>query len=322
MNNVGKYLYNRFVPAQKRWEPIISVYYLNYACEFKCTYCSNGAGVPYYELPDIKVDAVKAFEIIKQIRKYTDYFVLTGGEPLQYEGIADLLLRIKNLKFKNFVFTTNGFYFEKYMDELMQSVDSLVFSLDSMKKEKAEHLWAMPAGTFEKVMENIKLAHDIKKQSKSKKPDLVISSVVTPDSIEDLYEVFEFSKKMGFEFAACPQLIGVKAHPDLYDNDEYRNFYNFLIIEKKKRSKIYGTVKYLEYMRDLRTFKCNPFTMLVVSPAGEIYFPCLEKGHPACNIMDIDNLHIARQKGERKYGPKPTCGNQCHSACALSFAIR
>ncbi len=321
MNIVSKYLYNRFVPGQKRWYPFIAVYYLNYSCDFRCSYCSDGSGKPYYELPEVRTTVAEAYGIIRRIRQYAGYFVLTGGEPLQYEGIGELLPMIKKLKFSNFVFTTNGYYFDDYQEQIMDSVDSLVFSLDTLNPAKSVAMWGMAEGTFDKVMSNILLAASLKSKAGASGPDIVISSVVTPENIEDLYDVYEFSMKSGFEFAACPQLMGVKAHHSLYGNEAYRRFYDFLIGEKKKRRKIYGSLRYLEYMRDLKTFTCKPFTMLVVSPAGEIYYPCLERGRPACNIMDTDNLHAARELGREKYGPKPECGNQCHSACALTFGL-
>ena len=317
MNNISKYLYNKFVPNPKRWYPIISVYYLNYSCDFKCSYCSDGSGVPYYKLTDIKVELNDAIEIIKHIRKYTDYFVLTGGEPLQYPEISELLLKIGELKFKNFILTTNGFYYDKYYEEISKSVNSLVFSLDSMNKEKAENLWGMPEATFDKIISNINMAHKIK----SANTNIILSTVLTPSNIDDAYDVYKFACQNGFEFAACPQLMGVKANQELYGNKSYSQFYNYLIKEKKKGGKIFGSVKYLEYMRELKTFNCKPFTMLVVSPTGEIYYPCLEKGNPARNIKDVGNLHQAKLLGEEKYGQKPLCGNQCHSACALTFAL-
>jgi MoaA/NifB/PqqE/SkfB family radical SAM enzyme len=321
MNNISKYLYTKLISDPNRWYPFISFYYLTYSCEFRCVYCSDGKGIPYYKLPDYKVELDEAIEIITQIRKYTDYFVLTGGEPLQYPEISKLLIKIKELKFKNFILTTNGFYFDKCQDEILNSIHSLVFSLDSMDKDKSEKLWRMPEGTFDKVIDNINKAHELISQKKSGKPVITISSVVTPKNIEDQYDVYEFAKQKGFEFSASLQLMGVKANPELWGNIEYIRFYNYMIQEKKKGGKIYGSVKYLEYMRDLKSFNCKPFTMLVISPNGTIFYPCLEIGHSAGNIKDISSLSEAKSIGEDTFGPQPKCSNQCQSCCALTFAL-
>ncbi len=73
-------------------------------------------------------------------------------------------------------------------------------------------------------------------------------------------------------------------------------------------------------MRDLRKFDCRPFTMLVVSPVGDVFYPCLEIGQAAGNLFVEGNLHRLRQQGWAKFGPQPDCDTRCHSACALGFS--
>lgn len=93
-------------------------------------------------------------------------------------------------------------------------------------------------------------------------------------------------------------------------------------LEKQGQTRrIFGTIKYLEYMRDLRKFQCRPFTMLVVSPLGEVFYPCLERGNYAGNLLAEDDLHKIREEGEKRFGPQPECDNRCHSACALGFGL-
>jgi hypothetical protein len=61
--------------------------------------------------------------------------------------------------------------------------------------------------------------------------------------------------------------------------------------------------------------------MLVVSPLGEVFYPCLEIGKYSGNLLQENNLHDLRVKGEKLFGPKPNCDNRCHSACALGFGL-
>ena len=46
-----KLLYHRWVQAPRHWNPLVGIYYLTYACELWCPYCSDGAGRPYWTLP-------------------------------------------------------------------------------------------------------------------------------------------------------------------------------------------------------------------------------------------------------------------------------
>jgi hypothetical protein len=65
-----------------------------------------------------------------------------------------------------------------------------------------------------------------------KKYRICISSVVTPGNIDGLYQVYEFSRQNNYEFAAAPQLEGVKTNKGLIGNSTYHRFFNFLKDEK------------------------------------------------------------------------------------------
>jgi hypothetical protein len=113
----------------------------------------------------------------------------------------------------------------------------------------------------------------------------------------------------------------VKPPPELKTSRAYHAFFDFLIQEKQKGADIFGSSLYLAYMRDFKKFHCRPFTMLVVDPLGNIFYPCLELGQTASNILESDDLHSHRQQAFTKFGPQPQCDTRCHSACALGFAL-
>jgi MoaA/NifB/PqqE/SkfB family radical SAM enzyme len=295
---------------------LLSVYYLTYACDFRCPYCSDGAGNPYYRLRSPTLPGPKVLDLLRIIRRQCDHLVITGGEPLQHPDFAAVMRGLGALKFRDVILTTNGCALDSCLPAVADSVDHLVFSLQSIESQRADAWYGRDRGTHQRVLANIERAAEYL----GRKFKIVISSVVTPDNLEDLYGVYHFAKKQGFRLAACPQLVGVKAHESLAGNPEYRKFYDFLIAEKRKGGNIQGTVDYLEYLRDLRRFSCRPFTLLVVSPAGDVFYPCLEIGHFAGNLFTEDNLDRLRQQGRERFGPQPQCGARCHSACALGFS--
>ncbi len=320
MNNpniIYKYFHHKLSSNTAKWYPIIAVYYLTYKCDFRCPYCSDGNKTPYYNLPSPLIDKNEVLEILKNIRKYSDYLVLTGGEPLNYPECSNVLQELKSLKFKEVIFTTNGHKLETYLNEISNTVNKLIFSIDTLDSKKANQWFGNGEGTFEQIMANIEKAAKHKK----KKYEIIISSVVTPDNIDDIYDVYDFAQQYNFTLAAAPQLVGVKAHNKLENNEKYKVLFDFLISEKLKGRKVYGTVPYLQYLKNLEKFKCYPFTMLVVSPEGKVFYPCLEIGHLLKKIQDTNNLHLLRQHGEEKYGPQPSCDIRCHSACALGFSM-
>lgn len=215
------------------------------------------------------------------------------------------------------MFTTNGFALDACLEHLASSVTELVVSLDTLDGRKGDAVYGAGKGVHERILRNIERAAKFHRRRYA----VTISSVVTPDGIDDLYQVYEYSRQRGFMFAACPQLVGVKANTDLADSPKYREFYDFLLAEKRKGANIFGTGPYLEHMRDLRKFRCRPFTMLVVSPLGEVFYPCLEQGHRAGNLLEEPDLHDLRRRAAKCFGPQPECDNRCHSACALGFGV-
>lgn len=317
MNDAFKYLFHKLVDSHDKWYPFISVYYLTYRCRFRCPYCSDGLQRPYYSLPDEDPDPLTALSILKEIRKHCEYVVITGGEPLEYSYLDEILNGIEVLGFKGVVLTTNGYDVEKHLPSLAGSVDTLVFSLDTLDHQKADRWYDVGSGALEKILSNIETAACFA----PRKYQITISCVVTPENLDDVYKVYEYTERNGFTLAASPQLVGVKAHDTLLNNWAYRDLYDFLIKEKKRGGDVYGTTKYLEYMRDFTKFECRPFTMLVVSPSGSVYYPCLELGKNAGNILKNGNLHQLRCRGRQAFGAQPSCDARCHSPCALGFAL-
>jgi len=315
MNSAIGYLMHLLRPGSARWRPILAVHYLTYACEFRCPYCSDGTGTPYHQLRSPMLPADRVLDLFANIRRHCEYLVITGGEPLQHPESNDILARTAALRFRGVILTTNGRHLERVLPAVAGSVTELVVSLQTMDSAKADLEYGRP-GAHQQILDNIERAAN----HPGRKYDIVISSVATPENIEDLRGVYQYASERGFRLAVCPQLVGVKAHSALENNPAYRELFDFLIVRKKAGARVQGTVDYLEYMRDLKKFDCRPFTMLVVGPMGEVFYPCLELGHPAGNLLDEPDLDRIRRDGCERYGPQPDCGTQCHSACALGFS--
>lgn len=307
------FLYHLIIGGDN-WRPLLGVHYLTYACSFRCPYCSDGAQNPYYALRETPLNAIQNLEILRRVRQHCDHVVLTGGEPLQHPEISEILQGLPALKFKSVTFTTNGFELKKHLEALKGGVTDLVVSLDSLDEIKSDACFGKGSGTFKRILNALEAARQVSGLR------IHISAVVRPENLDDLPELYRWSQAQGFRFAACPQLMGKKAHPDLPGDPRYQAFYDLLLVEKRKGGQIFGGTKYLEHMRDLKAFKCRPFTMLVTSPQGNVFYPCLERGSFAGNILEESDLRKLGQRGLEAQGPRGKCPVQCHSACALGFA--
>lgn len=333
MNSFFKYLYHRCVDGESRWYPLLAVYYLTYRCKFRCPYCSNGANQPYHRLPDNAVDADTALEILRRIRRHSEHLVITGGEPLEHAGVGEVLRRLPALKFKTIAFTTNGYALDRHVPEIAAAIDTLVVSLDTLDVRKADAWFGQGDGALTKILANIEAAAAYR----NRRYEIIISAVATPNNIPDLYAVHRYAQARGFQLAVCPELQGVKAPEKLRLSPKYKTFFNFLLSEKKRGQAIFGSMLYLEHMRDFRAFRCHPFALLAVDPRGKIFYPCLEIGQAAGNILDHDDLHAVR-RAARRHAVLPAafasncdthcvrnsgtdCTANCHSACALGFSL-
>jgi len=317
MNPALKYLYHKFIDSPSSWYPMLAVYYLTYQCDFRCPYCSNGFSKPYHQLPEDVLSLNEIREVFSRIRNTSDYLVITGGEPLKHPDFGRVIEGVRGLKFRDVALNTNGFEVDRFMDEIARSVNTLIFSLDTLAEDKADAWFGRGAGVLRKIRANITHAA----RYPGRRYRIIISSVVTPGNIPDLYAVYDFAQTNGFTFAVCPELRGVKPPAELQDNEAYEAFFDFLISEKKKGRAIHGSPLYLEHMRDFTKFRCRPFTMLVVDPLGRIFYPCLEIGHSAASILGDEDLHAIRRNSMKIFGPQPECDTRCHSACALGFSL-
>ncbi len=345
-----KLLYHRWVQAPRHWNPLVGIYYLTYACELRCAYCSDGAGRPYHTLPPATLSAPEVLRLLGVMRRHTAHLALTGGEPLEHPDLEAVLRGAGALGFRSLILTSNGVRLGEHLPAIAEVVSSLVVSLDTLDAARADDCYGVGPGTHARVLEGLERAA----RWPRRRFEIVVSAVLTPEGLADLYPLYAWVKERGFRLAACPQLVGVKAHPALAGvkahpalagvkahpalagsgaaqvgrpgeaaatiHREYRRCFEFLLEEKRRGGPVYGSVPYLETMRDLSKFDCRPFTMLVVSPTGEVFYPCLELGHHAGNLLEEEDLDRLLAEGQRRFGPQPACDTRCHSACALGFA--
>ncbi len=302
----------------ERWRPLLAVYYLTYACDFRCPYCSDGAQNPYYALRAKLLRGEELLELLAILRRATDFLILTGGEPTKHPDFAYLMEHLPGLGFEGVVLTTNGYELAPHLEVTVRAVRHLVFSLDTLDARKADACYGVGAGALERILATLERALPLARRSSC---EVVISAVATPENLDDLHGVYDFARARGLRFALCPQLVGVKPHAELVENPRYRALYDRLIAEKRAGRKVQGSIPYLEHMRDLRKFRCRPSTMVAVTPTGDLFYPCLELGQIAGNLLRTPDLDALRAAGRAQFGPEPSCDNRCHSACALGFAM-
>jgi MoaA/NifB/PqqE/SkfB family radical SAM enzyme len=314
---IGNYLRHLCNRKPRGWHPLLAVYYLTYACEFRCPYCSDGAGTPYHALRSPILRGEELDRLLARIRRTCDHLVVTGGEPTRHPEFGEFLRILPRHRFDGVVLTTIGHDVAPFLDDINRAIRYLVFSVDTLDAEKGDAWLGRGPGAHAQILANIEAARCHPKR----RFQIVISSVATPDNLPDLHDVFRYATARGFRHAVCPVLRGVKPDELLQGDPRYRELFDMLITHKRRGFAVNGSLAYLRGMRDLEHFRCRPSTTVAVSPAGDVFYPCLEIGKVAGNILTEPDLHRLRSEGQRLHGPDPQCPTQCHSACALSFSL-
>lgn len=109
--------------------PIIEIVY-DYKCNMKCTHCGNSD----FAVKDRALTPKDVAEIARQADELgLAQFSLTGGEPLLFNDLDELILAINPKKF-HIAINTNGFLLDKKMAIHLKKigVDKIKVSLDSI----------------------------------------------------------------------------------------------------------------------------------------------------------------------------------------------
>jgi len=302
--------------AGSRWRPLLAVHYLTYRCRFRCPYCSDGAAQPYWRASSPALAGPEVLRLLGRLRHHCEHLVLTGGEPLEHPDLPWILDRLPALGFETRVLTTNGDRLEEHLPALLGTLSHLVISLDGLDEARADARAGLGPGTLRRVLAQVERAL----RWPRRRCQLMISAVAGPETLADLPGLLDYCLERDLALAVAPQLVGVVPHPALPSDPRYRALFERLLALRRQGAPIYGSLRYLEVLRDLSAFDCRPLSLLATDPQGQVLYPCLEQGHRVGSLLehDLDDLYA---RAQARHGPAGGCeGPRCHSACAVGFS--
>lgn len=172
-------------------KPSTLILLLNKKCNLKCSFCNlknTNKGIPLQKVTSI-LNSAKNLGI-KTI-------VLTGGEPFLHPKLFEIIRFAKKKGFGTNV-TTNGILIKEHIQKILDSeLDSISVSLDGSKKIH-DSLRGVK-GSYDKLLEGL---NELKKYRKRIKVSIYF--VVTRRNVQDLIQVYNLTKKLGFEFNFWP----------------------------------------------------------------------------------------------------------------------
>ncbi len=304
--------------------PLVAAYYVTTRCNLNCTYCEDfGARRnPQAEASLSVDDALRALRIV---RGGTDSLILTGGEPLLYPDITELVTRARRqLGFRHITLLTNGLLLPQH-ETLLPALDRLVISLDTTDPQLWSQILDSSHVTVQAILENIR--HYARRLLKTGH-QLIVNCVLTPETIANAQGLLDFCEEHQILISFSPQAVHNWPHYDLLVSDAYKTFLARLIDLKRRGAPVLGSTAYLRTLQNLVPYACYPTLVSRVMPNGDLVYPCrpIQKennGHGGrpCNLLEVTSWEQALELAAKAHGLPPrrctSCFQQCFAEACL-----
>ena len=335
--------------------PRLAVYYVTMQCNLNCTYCEDfGSRRNHRVTPNPTLEDAK--RILKVIRSGIDRLWLTGGEPLMYPGILDLLDYARNqLKFREISLITNGTLLRYVIASLREAnssvngrllraeehrprnpaegrqgkdifslLDRLIISLDSVDSQVL-NLVSVPDAYAETVIANAREAALLQKTHHFK---LILNAVITPETLSSIDKLIAFCVQYNASISFSPQSVNNLPRYELITSQKYRAFIERIIRLKKQDAPIFGSVSYFKTLLNKTPYECYPTLVPRILPDGWLAYPCRpmekaggEQGGRAVNLLNVQSWDEAWNIAKEKYGDAPTSCVSCFQQCYVEPSL-
>ena len=152
-------------------------------CNFHCPYCRGVGG------KDLSLAA--ALEVIHYWTAQRLFALrLSGGEPLLYKGLVELVTAAREGGVEKIAISSNGsFPLKNYLALIEAGVNDLSISLDACCAQDGEKMAGGVKGSWQRVVENIR--------ELSSRTYVSVGVVLTEDNQDKISEIVEFAAELG-----------------------------------------------------------------------------------------------------------------------------
>jgi len=294
-------------------EPLVAAWFATYRCNLRCSYCILAEkGWTCGGQPELNTeDGVRLLRILRQD---CPNLYLTGGEPMVRKDLDELLRAARSLDFACVSMVSNMSLLHR-RPELLDLIDNLVVSIDSLDEGACAAVIGAPRRTAARIRENIVAAAAVQRDKGFR---MAANFVITRQSLGHAREVLDFCREHGIRFTAGPEL-SFDGHvvDGLREDPRYRELLDELIRDRRDPA-VLDSGPYLEAIRDLPPFPCYPALTPRISPMGGLYYPCRPVGGAEIDLLEAGSLAEAQRVGRQRHGPPPRCQGRCAMNCYLT----
>jgi MoaA/NifB/PqqE/SkfB family radical SAM enzyme len=241
--------------------PITANYYVTLRCNQRCEFCniphtSNGSACrePTMEqvaqnLRDLRRLGVRILDV-------------TGGEPLLYRHVVEMLALARSLGLITSI-TTNGMLYARLAEDLVGKVNALLFSLDSADPKAHDRIRGVES--FHQTVGAIRLARRLGQVA-------YVSHVVTNEAMARLDEMVELAGRLDAILYLNPCF-------SFFDNEGLSPDNARALMKYFGRKNIIVDLAELKLIasggNDIRNPVCRAVaSTIVISPQNELWLPC------------------------------------------------
>lgn len=289
-------------------------------CNFKCIYCYGN----YHSINKDYLSTEHILSLINELNNMgTKWITLTGGEPLLRDDIEIIIAASKQ---KNIIcsMNTNGSLIRRKINAV-KKLDYITVSLDGTKESNDAN---RGKGSFELAMDGIKCL-------KENNIKFDVTSVITKNNYNDIGEIFNFAKNIGFitEFNLL-QEPNLKNYDDsainLNDN-EIRKILSDLIYYKKAGYPIFYATSSRKYtlkwpvsykvkilydkINNFRPMNCYMGIFMCHIDADGSVYPCIQL---AGKFSAFNFVEVGFKKAWENLMPNKKC-TACYATCYAEF---
>lgn len=190
--------------------PVRVAFELTYRCNLDCALC--------FQIPSKNLrDELAAEDWIRLADRLPRYVLInvTGGEPFVKSGAMDIIERVLDRHLCTIL--TNGVLLDEA--RIRRLVDRRLLLLGvSVDGVGATHdRFRGKAGTFDRVLHNLRLLQDYKRRTGSKRPLLDLKAVMTADTAAGIEDLYDLAVDLGADFLtlSMPKLNDIQFHANL-----------------------------------------------------------------------------------------------------------
>ena len=270
-----------FKPVENLKFPLSVLWSLTRKCNFSCKHCYMDAGNEGLDIVDKKTINIQIDEFIK-MKIYS--IVLTGGEVLLYEGIEEILDRLKTAGIQVGL-ETNGFLVDNYLDLLTDTCNFIQMSIYSAKPHLHDNFVGVK-GSFDKISMTTSLL--------TKKGLIVVHNYIARKrNLEDMFEYLEkYHNSVSFIKITPMEFLG-RAKTDLKEDcfkfNEINRLVNIVNGIQKKYKNVFMHLPYINIYNSLNQNMCGAaIRQCFINYNGDV-FPC-ERMPVVCGNIKNDKL--------------------------------